>query len=335
MEYTPKKELIQSLKIKAAFNEDLYKAKVFKPVSTWQELLETGLKYDNFKLDALELKRLEFNPMIPSRDNYETDITQHDGEIVTGEWHGVDEYIQLTPDANTSILPNGREMQETLTIGNLGNDALLGNDHDNILIGGTEEHMMGGGQHWESTPDDDVVYGFGGNDQLYGGRGDDYLDGGTGIDTLFGGDNDDILDGGRDRDFDYMEGGQGQDLLIGRSGGDTLVGGSDEDTFFIKEAAFPGQESQIRDFQDVGDRIIFDHDLRTESYNIRAWDLGGLKVADVTNERNQLLCSFNYTDGMVLLMDQSGLQVAEGEHQDRGIEVLNPIGGLNDFYDLV
>jgi VCBS repeat-containing protein len=51
-----------------------------------------------------------------------------------------------------------------------------------------------------ATTNDQVIYGFGGNDQLTGGSGADWISGGAGNDTIVGAVNDIALDGGADTD---------------------------------------------------------------------------------------------------------------------------------------
>jgi hypothetical protein len=73
----------------------------------------------------------------------------------------------------------------------------LGNSGNNTLIG---------------TDFDDRLYGFGGNDSLIGGNGNDWLFGGIGNDTLIGGAGDDMFFGGFDADL--IELGSGKDTII-------------------------------------------------------------------------------------------------------------------------
>ena len=103
-----------------------------------------------------------------------------------------------------------------------------------------------------SAKQDDLVYGYGGNDNIqtfagndvaYGGAGDDTIDDeagagqGSGNDTFFGdegndkiwgGIGDDKLYGGADNDL--LDGEEGNDLVDGGTGNDTLYGGSGNDT---------------------------------------------------------------------------------------------------------
>ncbi|WP_432806577.1 hypothetical protein [Pseudomonas sivasensis] len=78
---------------------------------------------------------------------------------------------------------------------------MLGDDHDNLLAGGS------------------------GNDRIEGREGNDYLYGDDGDDELFGGPGDDVLDGGAGNDI--LWGGPGADTFIfwkGSGGGETIIG---------------------------------------------------------------------------------------------------------------
>ncbi|TFG87179.1 MAG: hypothetical protein E4H18_03720 [Hyphomicrobiales bacterium] len=80
-------------------------------------------------------------------------------------------------------------------VGGGGNDRLVGNAADNLLIGnGGSDRLEGGGG-------DDVLQGGVGADLLYGGAGDDTLTGSDGADILFGGAGADQLDGGLGADW--------------------------------------------------------------------------------------------------------------------------------------
>lgn len=93
-----------------------------------------------------------------------------------------------------------------------------------------------------SGANDQVFYGFGGQDKLflgggsdigYGGTGDDYLSGGFGDDLLVGGDGRDILNGGPGQDG--LTGGLGADRFIFPTASETTVDRSDTVTDFSAE----------------------------------------------------------------------------------------------------
>lgn len=108
--------------------------------------------------------------------------------------------------------------------GGSGDDTIIGNLLDNILIGGEGR---------------DILRGRNGDDTIQGGTQGDRLSGNLGNDTLSG-------QGGRDK----LNGGQGDDLLYGGAGKDKFVFGLGYDN------------DQILDFQDGLDRIKF-NDLGT------------------------------------------------------------------------
>jgi Ca2+-binding RTX toxin-like protein len=88
-------------------------------------------------------------------------------------------------------------------------------------------------------PEDDIIYGFDGNDVINAGSGDDLAYGGDGNDVVFGSNGDDTLYG--DAGNDEMKGGPGTDTSYGGTGDDTFIndtgendeqyGGDDSDTF--------------------------------------------------------------------------------------------------------
>ena len=80
-------------------------------------------------------------------------------------------------------------------VGGGGNDLLIGNDADNLLIGNAGNDILKGGGGANT------LRGGTGNDLLYGGAGADTLDGGAGADVLFGGAGADVLDGGDGADW--------------------------------------------------------------------------------------------------------------------------------------
>ena len=93
---------------------------------------------------------------------------------------------------------------------------------DKLQISGLENANMLLG-----AADDDVIFGFGGNDYAQGLQGDDLLVGGKGKDQLLGNGGNDTVYG--DQDNDTLSGGAGDDFLLGGTGNDTLDGGSQND----------------------------------------------------------------------------------------------------------
>ncbi|MGA2498982.1 MAG: calcium-binding protein [Tepidisphaeraceae bacterium] len=94
-------------------------------------------------------------------------------------------------------------------------DLIIGDDANNVLLGGLEPPAKSR-QSWESVtisldhhPDigNDTIYGMGGNDVLVGQGGNNQLFGGAGNDTIFANMNDavDVVDGGSGKDTAYVE----------------------------------------------------------------------------------------------------------------------------------
>ncbi|MBT0957771.1 hypothetical protein IV417_10250 [Alphaproteobacteria bacterium KMM 3653] len=108
--------------------------------------------------------------------------------------------------------------------GGSGNDTLIGNDFDNVIIGndGADKITSGRG--------DDSLFGGRQNDTITAGFGDDTVDGGRGADTIFGGNGKDRLDGNLGNDT--IVGGSGADLLFGDLGDDEMFGNQGNDTFY-------------------------------------------------------------------------------------------------------
>ncbi|MCB1335939.1 MAG: Hint domain-containing protein [Maritimibacter sp.] len=75
--------------------------------------------------------------------------------------------------------------------------------------------------------DDDVIYGYAGNDIIDGGAGDDAIYGGDDNDQLYGSAGADTLDGGAGNDALYS--GTGDDSLLGGDGNDTIFASSGAD----------------------------------------------------------------------------------------------------------
>lgn len=128
--------------------------------------------------------------------------------------------------------------------GTAGNDAIdifYNDDPEGDRIDARDEILPGAG------PEDDLVYGYGGddfigslngNDEVYGGEGNDLIMASAGNDTLFGDAGNDQLKGqeGDDTLFggegdDRLDGGVGRDTMTGGTGNDTLMGGDDRDMF--------------------------------------------------------------------------------------------------------
>jgi Ca2+-binding RTX toxin-like protein len=165
---------------------------------------------------------------------------------------------------------------------NSGDDALSGDDADNVIDGGAGDDVMAGeggndqlsggsgNDELDGGAGNDVLAGDDGNDLLFGGDGDDELSGGAGADQLHGGMGHDQIDGGDDDDSlfgnvgdDVMTGGAGNDRLFGSMGDDVLSGGAGDDTLsgstgadrFVFSAADAGLDT-VSDFG-TGDVLVF------------------------------------------------------------------------------
>ncbi|MEL6641420.1 MAG: Hint domain-containing protein [Pseudomonadota bacterium] len=109
-------------------------------------------------------------------------------------------------------------------------DANYANDPDGDRVDNDDAILPG------TTGDDDLIYGFEGNDviragdgddEIYGGTGDDSIDGGRGDDLIFGGTGDDTITGVGGTDTVY--GGEGHDTVAGGNESDVLYGGNGSD----------------------------------------------------------------------------------------------------------
>ena len=76
-----------------------------------------------------------------------------------------------------------------------------------------------------STPSNDTIYGYAGNDTIDGGKGGEEWS--FALDSMEGG------SGGND----YIDGGIGNDLIFGTGGNDTIIGGAGNDTIFDFDGA--------------------------------------------------------------------------------------------------
>ncbi|WP_050518464.1 Hint domain-containing protein [Pseudorhodobacter antarcticus] len=113
-----------------------------------------------------------------------------------------------------------------------GNDALNGSN-DDVIFGFAGNDSLSGGAGNDSIDagdDNDTVNGGTGNDTIYGGAGADSLFGNDGADLQYGGAGADYVDG--DAGNDTLYGDAGNDTLIGDGGNDQLFGGTGDDQIF-------------------------------------------------------------------------------------------------------
>ena len=143
----------------------------------------------------------------------------------------------------TIVDENGAEDTATVTFTVTGtNDGTVNGTSGNDIMG--PGYVDGAGDIVDGndailpgdTGNDDLIYGYEGNDSINAGDGNDEVYGGTGNDTVFGGDGNDTLYGDAGNDTlhgglgnDVVYGGDGDDTLNGNQGNDTLIGGAGND----------------------------------------------------------------------------------------------------------
>lgn len=165
-----------------------------------------------------------------------------------GDNKGVD-----TVKTTLSSYTLGVNLEKLMYIGT-GSYTLIGNQADNVIIGGDaggtisasdgNDTLYGGlGDDWLSGGDgNDLIYGNAGQDTLRGNAGNDQLFGQDGDDLVKGDDGNDTIDGGAGND--NLQGGAGDDVILGGSGADTLDGGTGTDV--LKGGS--GNDTYIVDF---------------------------------------------------------------------------------------
>ena len=146
------------------------------------------------------------------------------------------------------------------SLGDEGQDTLLGGVQNDRLFGGAGNDSLSGGDGVDrlvGDADNDLLAGGEGDDRLFGGLGIDRLDGDGGADVIYGGIDNDVLYGGSGNDQlrgdtgdDLLYGGSDNDLLRGNTGNDLLSGGTEDDTLL----GLDGNDSLTGDFGD--DRLL-------------------------------------------------------------------------------
>ncbi len=137
-------------------------------------------------------------------------------------------------------------------------------------------------------PEDDLIYGMGGNDLINAGEGDDVAYGGEGNDLVFGNIGEDTIYG--DAGDDLVKGGTGNDTLYGGTGADTLIGGDDRDVIV------GGDDGDLADGGDGGD-------------DLDVLDLRGVpsyRIEDLVQDSNG-----NGYNGTVVYLDSAGNPTGE------------------------
>ena len=144
----------------------------------------------------------------------------------------------LTGDDTDQLSIRGRIFDprgEGLTlVGTPGDDDLVGSAFGDSIEGRSGGDLLHGGIG------SDVIAGVGGDDTLSGDAGHDTIRGGAGDDNLYGGIGNDLLEGGDDNDSlfgdsggDTLRGGNGNDFLDGGAGSDEAEGGQGNDTYVL------------------------------------------------------------------------------------------------------
>lgn len=145
-------------------------------------------------------------------------------------------------DVDASGTPQGTKFGDKITLNDIENNKVSGNDGDDLIIGSQLADEIGGGNGDDillGNDGNDILFGFNGNDTLDGGSGDDYLSGGEGVDILFGG--------------------EGNDTLVGGPGADLLEGGAGNDVFKFNASDFaPDTQDVIDDFVQGEDSIVIE-----------------------------------------------------------------------------
>ena len=132
---------------------------------------------------------------------------------------GTDTQIRIAASGRTiAVVSNTVGLDDTdfidATGGSMGgNSFIVGNDNDNILVGGDGNDAIRGREGDDNLIGNagiDLVLGHGGNDNLDGGAGNDYIRGGRGFDDLTGGSESDLfvleLSSGTDTILDFEVG---------------------------------------------------------------------------------------------------------------------------------
>ena len=160
---------------------------------------------------------------------------------------GFVDYIKLVkvepPEATSSQINLGADINSDILRGNGGNDVIYGGE-GNDLIYGEDEFDDGLGA---ASSHSDALFGGVGNDTLWGNSGNDWLEGGLGADTLDGGIGADTLDGSDA----IAQGAQEIDLLSGGLGADRFILGTSTGAYYTSDAG--NDYASIQDFDSAVD----------------------------------------------------------------------------------
>jgi serralysin len=183
---------------------------------------------------------------------------------------GTDTYdlSNYTTNLNIDLAPGGRSTFNTAQLaivntgtgltatGNLFNAMLYNGDTQSLIenaFGGTGNDAIVGNQA------DNVLFGGAGNDMLSGAIGNDYVDGGLGNDNLYGGDGNDVVIGAEGNNVIYGDG--GNDFLYGGAGFNQLFGGAGDDNITVLGSVGSTQDVDAGDGNDFIYGGAFDDNL--------------------------------------------------------------------------
>lgn len=252
--------------------------------------------------------------------------------------------------------------------GGARNDTLFGDAGDDTLTGGTGDDVLNGGDGFDvagylSATSGVTVFLTTSAAQDTGGAGIDQL---FNIEGLIGSAFDDRLTGNR---FDNLLSGEaGNDVLVGRDGNDTLAGGAGDDVLnggagidtarYISATQGVRVDLSVFAFQDTGegmDRLLGIENVIGSGFgDVLKGDLGanvleGGAGDDVLDGGDALNPSFtdvlnggtgndtvtyaNYSAGVRVFLDQTGVQDTLGGGLDQLVSIENVVG--TDFDDVI
>lgn len=220
---------------------------------------------------------------------------------------------------------SGTEKRDSI-YGGKGNDNISGGKGDDKIYGGEGNDVINGNEGNDyilGGEGDDSIYGDEGDDVIRGHQGNDHILGGNGDDRIYGNEGDDVIFG--DQGNDVIDGGAGDDILIGDIGSDNLSGGSGNDVFVY---------SNIDDSMfDSPDKII-DFETGRDKIDISALKLINGEIIEIKQvnqfsyPKNEMIVHYNQAENLTsLMLDHNG----NGE-ADFLIEI---IGEINPIVDIV
>ncbi len=133
---------------------------------------------------------------------------------------------------------------------NIGNEAVLGSEGDDEVVGSVDNDIVSGADGNDSISGEsgnNLLAGANDEDVIMGGSGDDVLAGNTDNDVIMAGGGNNVLYGGQGDD--ELMGDDGDDVLSGDMGSDTLTGGGGTNQFLMRaETSIEITSAQAADF---------------------------------------------------------------------------------------